>query len=68
MVTSAFSQIVPPVNVNPVPLEPTMIGPTGKHNHVKIVDKGTPLARKEAPVDFSAKLVRISEKNCTLFH
>ena len=68
MVTSASSQIVPPANVNPVPLEPTMTGPIDKHNLVETVNQGTPLARKEAPADSSVDLVRSLEKNCTLYH
>ena len=68
MVTSASSQIVPPANVNPVPLEPIMTGPMDKHNHVETVNQGTPLARNEAQADHSVELVRSLEKNCTLFH
>ena len=58
MVSSASSQIDSPVNVNAVPLEPTMTGATDKQGHVKNVHQGTPHIRREAQEDHSVELVR----------
>ena len=68
VVTSVPSQIDSIVNVNSVPLEPTMTGATDKQTHVKTVHQGIAHFRREAPEDHNVDLVRRSEKNYTLIH
>ena len=65
MVTTVPSQIDSIVNVNSVPLEPTMTGATDKQTHVKTVHQGTPHLKREAPANHSVNLVRSLGKNHT---